>query len=203
MVIMLRGLRQGSPFSLPLYLIQGEVTTKNKQWQYNYTTKNTKFQNSIKNFAISSWFQFLYTRTKLSKKRTKILSKIKNATGAAINFEKMTVIPINTDNTSNLPKLITIKEQFETTKILGILFNEDLHYANKINWEIILQKMEKHINKLSTTILSLYGKTIIINTLILSRTSFLSSVFSIDIKTTLQIHKKIFQYIWQNKQEPI
>ena len=115
----------------------------------------------------------------------------------------MTVIPINTDNTSNLPKLITITEQFETTKILGILFNEDLHYANKINWEIILQKMEKHINKLSTTILSLYGKTIIINTLILSRTSFLSNVFSIDIKTTLQIHKKIFQYIWQNKQEPI
>ena len=45
----------------------------------------------------------------------------------------MTVIPINTDNTSNLPKQITIKEQFEIIKILGILFNEDFHYANQIN----------------------------------------------------------------------
>ena len=56
----------------------------------------------------------------------------------------MTVIPINADNTSNLPKLITIKEQFETIKILRILFNEDLHYTNKISWGIILEKMEKH-----------------------------------------------------------
>ena len=63
--------------------------------------------------------------------------------------------------------------------------------------------MEKHINKLSTRILSLYGKTIIINTLISSKTSFLSNVFPIDTKTTQQIPKKIFQYIWKNKQEPI
>ena len=112
----------------------------------------------------------------------------------------MTVIPINTDNTSNLPKQITIKEQFEIIKILGILFNEDFHYANQINWETILEKMEKHINKLSTRTLSLYGKTIIINTLILSKTFFLSNVFPIDTKTTQQIHKKVFQYIWKNKQ---
>ena len=61
--------------------------------------------------------------------------------------------------------------------------------------------MEKH--KLSTTTLSLYGKTIIISTLILSKTCFLSNVFPIDAKTTQQILQKIFQYIWKNKQEPI
>ena len=113
------------------------------------------------------------------------------------------MLPINTDNTSNLPKQITIKEQFETIKILRILFNKDLYYAKQITWEIILAKMEKHINKLSGGTLSLYGKTIIINTLILSKTFFLSNVFPIDTKSTQQIHKKIFQYIWKNKQEPI
>ena len=63
----------------------------------------------------------------------KYFQELKNATGATINFEKTTVIPINMDNTSNLPKQITIKKQFETIKILGILFNKDLHYANQIN----------------------------------------------------------------------
>ena len=64
--------------------------------------------------------------------------------------------------------------------------------------------MEKHINILSPRILSLYGKTKIINTLILSKASFLSNVFKIDTKITQDIHKKLFKYIWNNKeQEPI
>ena len=115
----------------------------------------------------------------------------------------MTVIPINTDITTNLPNEITIKDQNENIKILGIYFNEDLQYANSINWEITIDKMEKHINKFSPRILSLNGKAIITNTLILSKTSFLSNIFPIDTKTTLSIQNKIFQYIWSNKQEPI
>ena len=64
--------------------------------------------------------------------------------------------------------------------------------------------MEKHTNILSPRTLSLYGKTKIINTLILSKISFLSNVFPIDTKITQNIHKKIFKYIWNNKeQEPI
>ena len=103
----------------------------------------------------------------------------------------------------NLPTEIKIKEQNETTKILGIYFNEDLQYANNINWQKTIDKMEKHINKLSPRILSLNGKVILANTLILSKTSFLSNIFPLDIKTTLNIQNKIFQYIWKNKQEPI
>ena len=203
-VMMLRGLRQGCPLSLPLYVIQGEVTTKNIN--NDNTIIGLKIQNFKKQLKISQYaddsnffLQDQYSVTNV----IKYFQKLQKTTGTTINFEKTTVIPINTDNISNLPKQITIKEQFATIKILGILFNEDLHYANQINWENISEKMEKHINELSTRILSLYGKTIIINTLILSKTSFLSNVFPIDTKTTQQIHKKIFQYIWKNKQEPI
>ena len=39
--------------------------------------------------------------------------------------------------------------------------------------------MEKHINILEPRTLSLYGKTILINTLILSKASYLSNVFPI------------------------
>ena len=45
----------------------------------------------------------------------------------------MTVIPTNTEITTNLPNEITIKEQIETIKILGIYFNEDLQHANELN----------------------------------------------------------------------
>ena len=43
----------------------------------------------------------------------------------------------------------------------------------------------------------------IANTLILSKTSFLSNVLPIDLQTTLIIQDKIFKYIWKNKQEQI
>ena len=62
--------------------------------------------------------------------------------------------------------------------------------------------MENHIKKLSSRILALYWKLIIINTLIISKTSYLSNVFSTDTETNAKIHKKIFQYIWNKKQEP-
>ena len=62
--------------------------------------------------------------------------------------------------------------------------------------------MENHIKKLSSRILALYWKVIIINTLIISKTSYLSNIFPIDTETNAKIHKKIFQYIWNKKQEP-
>ena len=64
--------------------------------------------------------------------------------------------------------------------------------------------MEKHINILSPRTLSLYGKTIIINTLILSKASHLSNVFPINSDKTNKINNKIFKYLWSNKTaEPI
>ena len=65
-------------------------------------------------------------------------------------------------------------------------------------------KNGKYIKKLSLGILSLYSKVIIINTLTLSKTSHLSNVFLIHAKTTSEIHKKLFKYLWNNSQsEPI
>ena len=64
--------------------------------------------------------------------------------------------------------------------------------------------MEKHINMLSPRILSLYVKTIIINTLVLSKTSYISNVFPITAEITKTIHNNIFTYLWKNKKtEPI
>ena len=79
-------------------------------------------------------------------------------------------MPINTDDTKQIQKItppITIKEQFQTTKILGIYFKKNLKNISLTNWDNIIEKMEKHINILSPRTLSLYRKTILINTLML------------------------------------
>ena len=64
--------------------------------------------------------------------------------------------------------------------------------------------MENHVNKLSPKILSLHGKATLLNTLILSKTTYLINIFPLDGITTSKIHKNKFQYIWNiQKLEPI
>ena len=103
-----------------------------------------------------------------------------------------------------MKKNIKILQQYQYIDILGISFSEDLKEKILFNWQNILTKMENHIRKMSTRQLSLYGKSILINTLILAKTTFLSNVFPIPENITQKIHTNIFQYIWQNKTpEPI
>ena len=170
---------------------------------------NQKEQIRISQYADDS--NFFLKRQESVENVLKFFENLNEATGATINLEKTTVLPINTDNTKQIQEItpnppipITIKEQFQTTKILGIYFNEELKNATQINWDNIIEKMEKHINRLSPRILSLHGKTILINRLILSKSSHLSNAFPISAEKANKINNKIFQYLWKNKPtEPI
>ena len=113
-------------------------------------------------------------------------------------MKKTKVLPINTDQTSYIQKDIknvTILEQYQYIEILGILFSEDLKDTILVSWQNIFKKMENHIQKMSRKQLSLYGKSILINTLILAKTTFLSNVFPIPGKVIQKTHKNIFQYL--------
>lgn len=112
-------------------------------------------------------------------------------------MKKKTVSPINTDITNRLPKEIKMKHKNESSKILGICFNENMQYANNLNWEITVDKMEKHTNRLSRRILSLNGKAIIANTLILSKTPQAHSI-AMRIKHLLQLKQKNNTPLWKN-----
>ena len=143
-----RGLRQGCPLSLPLYVIQGQITKINIKNDTNIAginIPNQKEETRISQYADDSKF-FLKNQQSVKNVLT-FFENLNKATGATINLEKTTVLPINTDNIKQIQEItpsITVKKNFETTKILGIYFNEDLKNASQINWDNIIEKMEKH-----------------------------------------------------------
>ena len=107
----LRGLRQGCPLSLPLYVIQGEITTQNVNQDKNIiglTIPNQKQHLKLSQYADDSNF-FLQNQNSVTNV-IKYFQKLKEVTGATINYEKTTVLPIKTKIKTNLPKEITIKE---------------------------------------------------------------------------------------------
>ena len=143
-----RGLRQGCPLSLPLYVIQGEVITININ--NNNSIKGIDIPNKTKQIKTSQYADdsnlFLKNQESLGKV-LQFFEKLNKATVIiTINLEKTTALPINTENTAqiknNTPK-ITIKEQFQTIKVRRIHFNENLKHANEMNREITLKKNGK------------------------------------------------------------
>ena len=137
-----RGLRQGCPLSFLLYAIQSQITTTNITQDKTITginIPNQKEQVKILQYANGS--NFFRKNQESVKKVLTFFQNLNKATGATINLEKTTVLPTYIDNTKQIQEITppkTVKEQFETTKILGIYFNEDLKNACHVNWNNII-----------------------------------------------------------------
>ena len=148
---MQRGLRQGCPLSLPLYVTQGEVTTLNVN--QNKNIKGTKIPNKTNEIKINQYADdsnFLLTEQESVEKVIEYFKKLKKVTGATINLEKTKLLAINTDKTNyikiQLPNITTL-EQYQYLEILGVYFSENLKETIILNSKKTLEKMEKHIQR--------------------------------------------------------
>ena len=89
-------------------------------------------------------------------------------------------------------------------KILGIHFNSDIEMTNRYNITKCIQKMENNIKIQNQRHLSLKGKTIIINAILLSKLWYVCSVFPLPKNLIPEINKIILKFLWNNKNpEPI
>ena len=93
-----RRLRQGCPLSLPLYVVQSEVTTININNNENIV--GIKIPNKTKQIKISQYADdsnFLIKTQQSAKHILHYFQKLKKATGSTTNFEKTKILPVNTD----------------------------------------------------------------------------------------------------------
>ena len=99
---------------------------------------------------------------------------------------------------------VKINDPQDFVKILGIYFTKNLRTTGIYNWNICLTQIEKQTQQRFRRHLSLRGKAILLNSLILSKITFLSNVFPIPTTLQQKIANIIFKHIWQfHKTEPI
>lgn len=152
---LLRGLRQ----EYPLYVIKGVVTTININ--KNDKVKGIKILNNKKETKISQYADdsnFLLSTQDSIQEVIHFFYKLKKATESTIDLEKTKVLPINTDQTFYIKQNITnitILKQHQYIKILGIQISENLKETIMLNWQNNLEKIENHIQKMSTRQISL------------------------------------------------
>ena len=191
-----RGVRQGCPLSLSLYILTAETLA-------NYINKD----HTIKSFPIATTKLLQYAdditailpTTQDIHKTTQKIEKYCKASGTKLNTNKTHGIAINTK--TNLPQ--EIQWNNNEKKILGIYYNKSYITAQEQNWQVQQNKITNTLNIMRHRDISLKGKAQIINTMVLSKTWYLSAVYPPTPQSLRQINNKIFNYIWNSKHERI
>ena len=176
-----RGVRQGCPLSFPLYCTQNDVFTNSVNKDENIT-----------NFSDIS---FIFEQ----------FSKYKKATGCILNIDKTKELLIQTNRVFYNNNTFPVKWNItDFVKILGIHFNTDIEMTKRYNVTKCIQKLENNVKMKNQRHLSLKGKTIITNTIFLSKLWYVCSVFPLPKDLLSQINKTVFKFLWNNENpEPI
>ena len=125
-------------------------------------------------------------------------SKYKKATRCTPNAHKTKGLLIQTSTVARICQKYLITwccNKF--IWILGVHFNNDYEHTKYFNIRQCIRQMEECTKTQSQRNLSLKGKTIVINPLILSKLWFIANVFPIPKDLIPQVNKIIFRYLWK------
>ena len=85
-------------------------------------------------------------------------------------------------------------------KILGVVFG---HVSDQDNWQPKLTKLEKHLNLWKSRSLSLVGKSLIVNTLGISKLTYLASVLTVPKWVINKVNQLVWPFLWGSKIETV
>lgn len=107
---------------------------------------------------------------------------------------------IHLNHPKNVP-LPDITWNSGSTKILGVYFTPSLFRSVKLNLDAILSSTESRTTHLSSRNLSLKGRAVVVNSLLLSKAWFVSRVFLPPPSHAKKIERTIFNYLLHFKHE--
>ena len=123
-------------------------------------------------------------------------SKYKKVRGCTLNTYETKGLLIQTNTVATICKKYPITwctDKF--VRILGVHFNNDYDHTKYFNINGCIRQMEEWAKTQSKRNLSLKGRTIVINILILSKLWFIANVFRIPKDLTAEINKITFGFV--------
>ena len=191
----MRGVRQGCPLSMLLYIIAAEVLaifiiadTRVKGVQIG--THEIK----IINFADDTTI-FLRDIDCLTRIQA-ILNLYEKASSSKINLSKSQALWAGTyKNRYDKPGKMAWSNF--SIKILGITFDNAV--PDNSNWDKISANIAKRIHIWNRVRLSLRGRKIIINQILLSKLWYIGQIYTIPKHIKKEIEKRIYDFLWEGR----
>ena len=119
------------------------------------------------------------------------------ASGAKLNKNKSKIMRIGKTNFE-----VTFDKDIEIVKeikILGVIFKNEYDPNTHEQWEKILDKIIQRQGRFSYKLTTMFSRTFLINTFVLSKLNYLIQTFELPNETLKKIEKHVFSYLFDNK----
>ena len=195
--VLKRGVRQGCPLSMLLYVILAELFILGIN--ANKKLKGIEINNQEIKISAFADDMTIYLSQNNSLYHLEIfLREYELATGARFNNEKSKGFWLG-PNKGRTDQPIQIEWSNNKIKILGYTFGHDEKDNELENWEKTIEKINKSIKQWASLQLSLIGKKMIINQVLLSKIWYLAYVTTPPKKVINRINRMIYDFLWNYK----
>ena len=196
-----KGVRQGCPLSPLLYVLVFETLLTKIRTSPNINGLKLPGTNEeAKLSAFADDATLILTDYNSIFSSFQILTNYEQASGAKLNKSKSCGVWLSKWK-NNKDKLCNIHWTNDKHKILGFFFGNGTF--DKMNWKKPLDKFKKSVQFIRKRKLSLFGKSKLLNTNSLTKFIYISSILDLSNQTLKEIETTAFEYIWNNKTEPI
>lgn len=131
----------------------------------------------------------------------KVFEVYGRASGAKINVEKSCIMQFGDQ------KHVTCKWAYErkdqSIKILGLVFGEKMAEARNESWTGVINKMKQKVTVWRMRKLSLKGKVVVLNTLVISKLIYPMSVWEMPEWVRKEVKEVIENFLWNGKKREI
>ena len=198
-----RGVRQGCPLSMFAFVLFQEPL-------YRALEKSRKISpldlpcKPIKQLGYADDTSILIRNDESFIECFRILKMFERATNSKMNLQKTKVYGFgNWEGRVQWP-LAGLKIEHDKFKSLGIIFSCNYNLALEEQWKTICSKIKHRINIMSSRLLNIFQKAILINTLIASELWFTAHVYPLPMKYATIINTEIYKFLWNKyKTNPI
>ena len=194
-----RGIRQGCPLSAILYVLMAEPMR-------NAIVNNTRINCFNIKGAKALIFQHADDSTFFVKDMKSIqtifgvFEEYSKASGSKVNIEKSEILPIGGSNPPEDGKVKVIKGH---TEVLGLCIGPDKYACEHENWDNKINKCLKILKTWKARKMSLKGKVLIVNTLIISRIIYVLNLSHLPDWVAPKLKAAIIDFIWSGKRHRI
>ena len=197
--ILEKGVRQGCPLSMILYVVIGEILT-------NYVTLDKQVTGisiegeEIKISQFADDTSFFVTGSKSIERISQILNIYLNASGSDINRDKCNGLWLGRfRETINEPEnKLDIWWSAHSIRLLGIKFVNPGEVEFE-NWSKCEEKLLKNLHLWKNLRLSLKGKRLVINQLLYSQLWYLSQVMPVPQNIINLFTQHVYNFLWGDK----